>query len=400
MDKNKRWAIGFSVLLFAILVIVELVKPETIDWSYDFRGSSKKPNGCYVYLKCLKSLLNEKNIRENNLSILDFLEADSLRYNNMLLYITDGFVADTIEAGELISSVNEGRSVFISALTFSNSISDTLNFQTSFDGLLRTLPKTSFRLKYTEDTSVMYHFTGIQHAFFSQLDTSRTCILGTDSVGNANFVSIRMGNGTVYLHLAPEVFSNNQILYGNRDYALALTSLFTDSKVGWDEYLKPGNIFRNGAPTPLRFILSEPQLRTAYILFVVTLFLLIVLGSKRRQKIIPVYSRPGNASLEFVTIISGLYLGSADNLKMAEKKFTFFCDYIRTHYFLSVITENEEFYSWLAEKSGVQKDDIKEIFMRISILRQKQKIHGEELVRFVKMIDGFYNKVEGKNTNR
>ena len=90
-------------------------------------------------------------------------------------------------------------------------------------------------------------------------------------------------------------------------------------------------------------------------------------------------------------------MGSADNLKMAEKKFTFFCDYIRTHYFLSAINENEDFYIWLSEKSGVQKDNIRAIFERIPVLRQKQKIHGEELIQFVKMIDEFYKKVEGRN---
>jgi hypothetical protein len=93
-------------------------------------------------------------------------------------------------------------------------------------------------------------------------------------------------------------------------------------------------------------------------------------------------------------------MGSADNLKMAEKKYTFFCDYIRTHYFLSAITEDEEFFVWLSEKSGVQKDNIRAIFARMPVLRQKQKIQGQELIQFVKMIDEFYIKAEGRNTNR
>lgn len=400
MDRNKRWAIGLTVLLFVILVVFEVLKPEPIDWSYDFRGNSKKPNGCYVYLNCLKTLMNEKNIHENELSILDFLKADSLRHHDMLLYVTDDFSADSIETDQLISSVFQGRSVFISALSFSEAISDTLGFQISFSRVFLIKPQASFRLKQTgTDSSVIYRFTGIQHAYFSDLDTGKTCILGTDSVGNANLVSIRIGRGIVFLHLAPEVFSNNQILYGNRDYALTLSTCFSGARISWDNWLKPGNIYRNGAPSPLRYILSNARLRMAYILFLVTLFLLIILGSKRRQKIIPVMHKPVNASLEFINIISGLYMGSADNLKMAEKKFSFFCDYIRTHYFLSAITENEDFYKWLAEKSSVPKDNIRAIFERMPVLRQKQKIQGEELIRFVKMIDKFYDMAEGRNTN-
>jgi hypothetical protein len=134
----------------------------------------------------------------------------------------------------------------------------------------------------------------------------------------------------------------------------------------------------------------------AYILFLITLFLLIILGSKRRQNIIPVMHKPVNASLEFIGIISGLYMGSADNLKMAEKKYTFFCDYIRTRYFLSAINENEDFYQWLEKKSSVPKDNIRAIFERMPVLRQRQKIQGDELIRFVKMIDKFYDGVEGK----
>jgi len=399
MDKNKRWIIGFTVLLFAILVVFELFKPEPIDWSYDFRGNSKKPNGCYVYLSCLKTMLSEKNIHENDLSILDFLKADSLRHNDMLLYVTDDFTADSIETNQLLSSVNNGRTVFISALSFSKAITDTLGFEISFSHKFQIKPEASFRLKHNGgDTSLIYHFSGIQQVFFADLDTAKTCILGTDSVGNANLVSIRFGKGAIFLHLAPEVFSNYQILYGNRDYVLALSSCFRDAQVSWDNYLKPGNLYRNGAPSPLRYILSNGRLRTAYFLFLVTLFLLIVLGSKRRQQIIPVLSKPVNASLEFINIISGLYMGSADNLKMAEKKYTFFCDYLRTHYFLSAITENEDFYIWLSEKSGVQKDNIRAIFEKMPVLRQKQKIQDEELIQFVKMIDEFYNKVEGRKT--
>jgi len=394
--KNKRWVIGFTVLLFAILVVFELVKPETVDWSYDFRGNSKKPNGCYVYLNCLKTLMNEEKIHENDLSILDFLVADSLLHNDLLLYITDEFSMDSIETAKLLSSVFQGRSVFISALSFSNAITDTLGFQISFTRLFQLRPKASFKLKHLGDTSRVYPFSGIQHAFFADLDTARTHILGTDSVGNANFVSIRMGRGIVFLHLAPEVFSNNQMLYGNRDYALSLSSYYSDAKISWDNYLKPGNIFRNGAPSPLRFILSDTRLRMAYIVFLVTLFLLIVLGSKRKQRIIPVLTKPVNASLEFINIIAGLYMGSADNLKMAEKKYTFFCDYIRTHYLLSAITANEDFYEWLSEKSGVQKENIRAIFEKMPVLQKKQKIHSEALIQFVRMIDGFYNQAEGR----
>ncbi len=390
MDKNKRWIPGIALLLFTILVLVEWFKPEPVDWSYDFRGNSKKPNGCYVYLNCMKTLLNENNIQENNLGILDFLNADSLRQHTMLLYVTDDFSVDSIEAGQLLSSVSEGRSVFISAFSFSGNFADTLGFTMSFSRLFKLKPQVSIKLKQQGDTTRVYRFSGIRHAWFTAVDSGRTCILGTDSVGNANFVSIRIGRGFVYLHLAPEVFSNNQVLYGNKDYVLTLSSLFSGEKVAWDDFLKPGNIYRNGAPSPLRFILGESYLRTAYILFLVTLFLLIFLGSKRRQKIIPVFSNPVNASLEFINIISGLYMGSADNLKMAEKKYTFFCDYLRTHYFLSAVTANEDFYTWLSEKSGAPKANIRAIFEGMPALRQKQKITGEELIRFVKMIDDFY----------
>jgi hypothetical protein len=179
MDKNKRWVIGFTVLLFAVLVIFESLKPVPIDWSYDFRGNSKKPNGCFVYLSCLKSMLNEKNIHENDLSLLDFLKADSLRHSDMLLYITDDFTADSIETRQLLSSVFQGRSAFISALSFSKSITDTLNFKISFPQLFQIKPEASFRLKQSgADTSLIFHFNGIPNAYFTDLDTNKTCKIG------------------------------------------------------------------------------------------------------------------------------------------------------------------------------------------------------------------------------
>jgi hypothetical protein len=394
--RRKRLTIGLTVGLLSILIVFEVLKPAPVDWTLDFRQSSKKPNGCFVFAKSLHGLLKSHEIRVNKLNILEFLAADSAQNNDLLLYITDNFNIDSVEVDHLLASVVKGKTLFISALSFSDRMADTLNFEISGTPLVQSSRQASFILKDNVfEHSSKYRFTGIEHAGFSKLDSAKTCILGSDTSGNANFISMHLGKGIIYLHLAPQVFANNPILYMDKDYALALSAYFANSVIIWDEYVKPGNAFMQGASTPLRYILSEPLLKTAYILFLITLFLLIVLGSKRRQRIIPVIVPPVNASLEFVNIIAGLYMGTANNLSMAEKKFTYFCDYIRTHYFISEIAENDQFYTRVAEKSGAAADAIRAIFQGINDLRQKPGFSHEELVRYVKIIDGFYDTAEG-----
>jgi hypothetical protein len=383
------------VFLFGLLVAFEYIKPKPVDWSFDFRADSKKPNGCYVYSKILRKVLPEDSVLTNTRHIPEYISGDSLQGNKSILFITDRFDADSLVAEKLISFADSGGKVFISALSINGFLKDTLGFEVFMAPFTGINKDCAFQLNFPQgDSDKYYHFRQLQHSYFDSFDSLNSCVMGTDSFSNAVLLSVRVGKGSFLIQLAPEVFSNNQLLYGNRDYAMKVTSYFQHEVMIWDEFHKPGG-YTDGEPTtPMRFMLGNANLRSAYVIFLIAVFILFVLGSKRRQRIIPVILEPVNASLEFIRIISGLYLGSADHLKMAEKKFTFFTDYIRSHYFLNSIQEGDEFFTWLSSKSGAEANHIRSIFAEISRFRSTGKVNEMEFVVFVKRIDDFYKTAE------
>ena len=82
--------------------------------------------------------------------------------------------------------------------------------------------------------------------------------------------------------------------------------------------------------SPMRYILSHKPLRNAWYLAALTLVLFCGFKARRRQRVIPVISKPKNHSLEFAKLIGTLYYQHGDNADLVRKKFVFLAERIRT----------------------------------------------------------------------
>ncbi len=379
------------IALIALLIAFEAIRPQPVDWSYDFRSNSKKPYGCYVYADMIKHKFPDRKFRLINNNLYDFYQYEITEKPAMYLHITDHFDVDSLVAIRIIDCISRGNVVFVSAQSYSN---DFLKIAgVTYRPLLPYTEKAEavFELTNPAFSQKQYKYKKLFSGIFTSFDSSRTTIIGHLKNRQVNFIRIQCGKGFLFLHTVPEVFSNYNLLYENNDYPMDIMSYFRGFDIVWDDYLKPGNIFKHGAPSPLRYILSIPALKMAYYVLISGLLIFIIFNAKRKQRIIPVISPPENNTLDFVSTISALYKSTDDHKYMAQLKFKHFCEYIYFHFQINLSSDDDRQIALLAEKTVTDSRLIKEITEGIKIINNKGKISSKELIIYTQKIDKMYS---------
>ena len=229
-------------------------------------------------------------------------------------------------------------------------------------------------------------------SFLSTTATGETCvILERDSSGRVTYVKTRFGKGNFYLHSNPLVFTNYHILYNSSMYPSRSLAYLTGRPLVWDEYYKPTHIQREGS-SPLRYIFQQKALRMAYFLFLATWIIFVFFVGKRRQRIIPVYEKPTNQSLEFIDTVSQLYYNQHNNSDIVHKKIEHFADYVRSVLYLKFQPDDKTFRKAFAEKTSVTIEQTDALFDTLLTLQDAKEVSDTQLVKFIDNIDQFHYK--------
>ncbi len=387
-NKYKYYII--LILVFGVLVYIELTKPRPIDWRESYSGMHKRPYGSYILKNELKNAFPEKKISENKQSYYQFFKNSR---KTSILFITNYFYPSKLDFEHLLNHVEKGNSIFISASDFDKKFSDTLGFEVdasiSWYDLNDTIRFQLFNPIF-EKKDFLYK-RAFQSNFFNKLDTLRSTALGKNSYG-INFIKIKHGKGEFFIHLSPLSFTNyNFLVEKNFDYAFNALSYLSYNEIVWDEYYKPENSIYNKR-TPIYFILETESLRWAWYILIVGLILYILFMGKRMQRIIPVIKPPKNSSLEFIETIGKLYYHKAMHKDLAEKKFKYFLDFLRTRYFIQNPDFSIKQINYIAQKTGVKQKTVERIFNQYRHIASKISISEQELFDLNKAIEEFYKK--------
>ncbi len=388
MHKKKSYYFVFLGILFLVYLIVEIFKPKEIDWSLDFSCTKKIPYGCFVFKDLLPVAKPDLVLIINHQNLYDALDNKAQRNSNLLI-ITETFNPEKIEISSLLNYIKNGNKALISAINFNKLFTDTLNINTKFDiSSIKNIQQpikinlVNPHLRFLKDCV----FSNMNPVYFSSFDTTNTTLLGHDSNNKAIFISINIGKGSLLLMTKPEIFTNFHILYSSSDFAFKSISYLDSRNLIWDEYYKPKSIISENQ-SPLRYILSQVSLKYAYFLLLLTLILFAVFESKRRQRIIPVYSAPVNASKEFVETIGRLYLYEGDHIDLAKKKIQYFYETISSTYYLKVEEASQQFRKQFAEKAMIPLKKSEAIFDEIIRIKNKETLSEKDLIKFIKMIE-------------
>ncbi|MCG8604703.1 DUF4350 domain-containing protein [bacterium] len=391
LKRTELKYIGIFGLTTLLVLAVIFLTPQPIDWSPSFSKDHKIPYGSYIFHELLPEVFPDVTIMSSRSSIYTILSEDSLQRTNYI-FINQSFRPDELDSRELMNFVSDGNVAFIAAQSFGKELADTLGISIDidvidFDSLRINFLNPAFR----KDQDYVYQ-KGTVSTYFSAFDTLNSLTLGRNSKGNINFIKVPSGRGAFLLSTLPLAFTNyNALFRDNADYAFKALSYLPVQDTIWDEYYKAGKIVSG---SPLRFILSTEPLKWAYAVALGGVVLFILFEGKRTQKIVPIVEPMPNMSLEFVEALGRLYYQKGDHKNLADKKITYFHEYLRRHFHLRATDSSEAFLKTLAERSGTPLVELQKLFATVSDVRAKEKIEEAELIQLNSLLRTFYESAE------
>jgi hypothetical protein len=403
--------IGLVLLVCAIAFLFTYKSPHSFDDRITLSYRDKIPYGTYAAYKLLQKEFPHADIQTNRYAPGEWKTFTSDSVKQVLLIVAKMFNPSEEELNYLTGFIQKGNYVFVSAYEITSvaarffklkekSHSDFYKLTLAihhpfnpFDSTIVQLDSNSF------NSPVFYQYPGADFTNgFAKTDSIFTYPLGYSAEANANLIAIHLMKGTVFLHNAPIAFSNFFLLYNdNRQYFEKVLSLLPRDakKIVWDEYYLYH--YENNKPQEkqgiLSVILRYENFKWAFWIALLLLFLYITTEIKRKQRIIPIYQKPKNDSLEFVTTIGKLYYEKGDHKNLAEKLTQYFFDYVRNRYKISTAEINSLFVQQLAAKSNKGVNEINAITESIHMINLSDAITQKQLMDYYEQLENFYKSI-------
>jgi hypothetical protein len=392
--------IPMVVIIMALIVFNNITNRQVFNERITLREKDKNPYGYFIAKNLVASIFPNADIFSDKRPPLEWDSLSSTAGNQAIIIVANQFRVSQRELNDLHQFASNGNHVFIIQRNMSY---DARLFFDLYSGALEggdpvpndkddTLVVTLSIPRFTDTKE--YFYPGKRYAgYYTNLDTSKLIILGRNEFGLANFVQYKAGAGAIYIHAAPLAFSNYFLLQPhNIEYFEKVFSVIpsTVNKLVWNEYYLVKNNQRQSEPNWLGVLFQYPSLRWALLTAIAALLIFTLLESRRRQKVIPSYSRPANDSLDFVKTVGRLYYDKKDHKNLVTKMSSFFLDHVRTRYQLSTTNLDASFMEALHAKTNYSKDKINSIIQSITYSEEKDKIDEEWMYNFHKQLEAFY----------
>lgn len=451
--KSSRNFLFAMLVLFVLFCLLQVNLPKKFVWSPTFSHVDKQPFGCFVFDSVLtQSLPNGYHVTKKTffqldqehakekISVLMVVDQQNLkqldvkylcniaRRGGKVMVVAsssfdDGRNADTVVVDELERTFKvriEGGTYFslrgiLSGLkAHDNDMYDTIywnNRETMYAAqpykmfynmvggtlFVDSVPKVK-RLAYTLSTAGYdYRHDSLYVGDFTRFDTivdkkeriERIDTFAIKKVPAA--VSVPYGKGEVIFVSSPLLFTNYGMLEGNTSvYIFRLMSYLADLPVYRTEAYVKTDAMLVAEQSPFREFIKRPPLRWALYLALLGVVLFMIFTARRRQRVIPIMSKPANRSLEFIQLIGTLYYQRKDHVDLVRKKFKLFAEELRktAGVDISDVNTDDREYLLLAEKTGMNSDRLKKVIRQIRlVLHSEGNISVEEMRSLIDAMD-------------
>ncbi len=369
-----------------------------------FLKRDKIPYGTYVAFESLKQLFPEAKVSSSKEEPGYWEGLSNYDPDQALIVVSPYFNADEDEMKRLIRFVENGNDVFISTMNISYAATQILKCDAnSAEGLMYYFEQTEGAdliglslAKPPFPSSPVYSYPGKRFDFyFYKIDSATATVLGHNKDEKPNLIHLKAGEGNLFIHMAPMAFTNYFLLHKkNISYYENMMSLISPNvtRVVWDEYF---NTKRQGQRQKANWIdgfLKHPSLKWALITAILALLVYVLMEMRRKQRIIPVMTKPKNDSLDFVKTIGRLYHDKADHKNLCKKMSAYFLEHIRSRYKLATSVLDETFEKNLQAKTGADKEKIENIVSFIRQIEETETISDKQLAWFHKQLENFYKQ--------
>jgi hypothetical protein len=376
------------ILGVVLLVVIEYNRPEEVNWTPTYTSFDKIPLGTRVLEECLPELLPNGYYLGKYHEALPYTYGEEYSSSSNLLVIRKDFYVGKKESERITAGVNLGYNVLISAESIQFDFVDSLGIKTR---VFKNFSLDSLSCEYNLNEHQKIQYSCPSQFVLSYFDLDEVIeeanveVLGYCE-GEPNLIKIGIGDGSLYLHTVPYVFSNYSLLYtnGNR-YASGMVSLVNENYTYlYEQY--PDPTIDNGI---LQFVKANTGLKYAWYLFIIISLVYLFFGGQRKQRIIPIVEPLKNRSKDFIYTLSAMYFRKGDHKDLANKQIILFQDYLREKYFISRPLNDTRLVEVLVKKSGFEESEIKSLLNYIQILQAKNNISSQELVTLYGRINKF-----------
>lgn len=451
--KSSRNFLFAMLVLFVLFCLLQVNLPKKFVWSPTFSHVDKQPFGCFVFDSVLtQSLPNGYHVTKKTffqldqehakekISVLMVVDQQNLkqldvkylcniaRRGGKVMVVAsssfdDGRNADTVVVDELERTfkvkIEDGlyfslRGILSGLKAHDNDMYDTIywnNRETMYAAqsyrmfynmvggtlFVDSVPKVK-RLAYTLSTAgydykhdFLYvgDFTGFDTIVDEKERIERIDTFAIKKIPVA--VSVPYGKGEVIFVSSPLLFTNYGMLEGNTFvYIFRLMSYLADLPVYRTEAYVKTDAMLVAEQSPFREFIKRPPLRWALYLTLLGVVLFMIFTARRRQRVIPIISKPANRSLEFIQLIGTLYYQRKDHVDLVRKKFKLFAEELRktAGVDISDVNTDDREYLLLAEKTGMNSDRLKKVIRQIRlVLHSEGNISVEEMRSLIDAMD-------------
>lgn len=386
--KGSRWFIIFIVVFLLIMFAIEYHLPKKFVWSPTFSHTDEQPFGCALFDSLLSvSLPNGYTVSKSTFYQLE--QEDSVNRRGILV-VADRLNLSEVDVKAMLQMAERGNKIMLVGAMYNRYMKDTLGFE-SYYGYFSpvmlkqyaTNPTSKDSLCWVGDSTVysrqtFYSFPSLCSSYFwgdslperilaektifsnEYRYTTEADTLIADSLSRVPVaMARRYGKGELIMVSTPLLFTNYGVLDGqNVNYVFRLLSQMGELPIIRTEgYLKETAQVQQ---SPFRFFLSQPPLRWALYLSMITILLFMIFTAKRRQRVIPIIREPENKSLEFTELIGTLYFQKKNHADLVHKKFTYFAEVLRREIQVDIeeVSDDERSFDRIAQKTGMEAEEI------------------------------------------
>ncbi|MDB5033466.1 MAG: hypothetical protein JWQ98_707 [Chlorobi bacterium] len=404
--KRRIYTIPLAVVGI-IAIIARILAPREVNWSPSFTRNDKVPYGTYILYDLLPDLFHDASIASSTGPAYNALGSGHLEYTagddrdprhtgeemNYIIINTE-FSPDELDRTALFDFVDAGSRVFVAAESFGSDFADSLHIDIAGNYNVFGGDSSKVAINFTSPSlksAVPYSYRRmVADRYFKDFDTASTEILGINTLGEPNFIRVRYGRGAFYLSALPYAFTNYNVLDAkNGEYIYKALSYLPPATVIWDEYYKVG---RRVITSPMRYVLSQEALAWAFYIGLIGVACFMLFMGKRRQRIIPEIRPLPNTTLQFAATVSQLYFQHADHRNIAEKRITYFLDYLRIRFGITSSDLRGDFHRLVASRSGVDEEEVRMVFDRIEQVRRASSLTDQQLMKINAAIEGFQKR--------
>ncbi len=375
MSKREKRLYLFLAVFFILYVVVEQYRPEELVWVPTFSQKDKQPYGGYVLYERLDDFFESKD-----LSFQTIYELGDT--TEQVLVLATEFAPSTEDVRVLMHKIAHGSDVLIGASYFSEEFLDSLGLEqdNEFFEPSSMNPIDSLKVSFGEEAA---YYPG--RLLLTAFEKDSTWTVGASNKKPV-LIYKDFGEGRLVLTTVPLAFTNYGLLKsdGLKLPAMALNLLNTGSIV-YNRYYHSG---RMESQTPLRYLISQAPLRWALNLTLLGVMVLLIIGSRRKQRVIPLPDPRTNTTLLFIQTMGGLYHREGKHASAAQKLISHFLKSIREKYYMKELF-SEEAYAQLSSKTGVKKSAVIQTFEIIQHVKNGGVVSEKMLTELNEKIEKF-----------